>query len=494
MEFERYRWQHAKSRLQGVLGPEVVRHWLEDLELMKISPDKVVLGGLLHEVYCYDLRSNHEALLASVLNEFFPELGPFHNKTFEYLTVRSRPEKPVASHQEAQAEFDFPDLALAEPLPDAPSASAPLDKTPKAFPHSLGDFVICEANELAFRAAESVIAQPGKEFSPLMFFGGSGTGKTHLMQGIVNGLQGNDPKARVLYVTGDDFLGEFVQSIRDQQMGHFRKRYREASALLLDDLHLLKGAKQGQAELEQILQHLRHRGVQVVLNARCAPGEIEGLSESLRLKLESGLMIDLSIPALESRERIATRKALERSMDLPPEVARYLARHIDDSLGRLDGALTRLAAQASLLRQPITLSMAQRALSSWIAPTATGSSSSGASGAAPNESELIVQRVCSMFQVSHQDLTSTQRSGRVLRARQAVILLLKELTQLSLSDIGQQIGRNHSTVHNALRKAQQQLEQDQFFRKQLESLRRDLTPTLSESSERLPLFSRASLR
>ncbi len=493
MEFELTRWEAAKLRLQAILGQDVVRHWLDDLELLKITPGAVVLGGLSHEVYRYDLRSNHEPLLASVLNEFFPELGPFHNKTFEYCLRSARPVTRVPERQSAQAEFAFPDLEEWHAPEEAPVPEVePEAPARPAFALTLGDFVVCEENELAFRAAESIVASPGDAFNPLIIFGAGGTGKTHLLQGIADGLLARNPESRVLYLSGDEFLSDFVQGVREQQMGEFRKRYREVDALLLDELQVLKGAKQGQVELEQTLQALKRQGAQVILAGNQAPAEIDGLSESLRMKLEAGLIVDLGIPTAEARLRIATRKALQRGVELPGEVAEYLAHNISDSLGRLDGALTRLAAQSSLLRQPITLAMAQRALASWINP-GTSHALRPSKHTKSEEAETILYRVCTMFQVTRADLLSTQRGGRVLRARQAVILLLKELTALSLAEIGERIGRNHSTVHNALRKAQQQVEEDQFFRKQVEGLRKDLTSG-SDEEQRLPLFNRASLR
>ncbi len=511
-----HQFNHA---LRQQLNSRTAPPWLEELQLVGIDEHKIVFSGIDHAAYQYDLRRNHQSRLFSVLEEIFPEYAPFYEKHIAFAHCT----KASGQKGSRQIEFEFPEnpssqhshLGVVQDQEKARSAlsseTSNIDKkdhsitsrkitrdSRKGFPHrdssagkhhdfqfSLNTFVAGERNQLASRACRAVTEMPGKAFNPFVIYGVIGAGKTHLLEGIGHELAGSHPSLRVVYVTAEDFLNEFIQCLREKEMARFRKNYRGADLFLLDDLDVLSGARQCQTELLHTLNSLRQRQAQIVITCMEAPGSITGLQEALSSRLESGLAIDVGIPDTSARIEILVRKAQEHGIPLSRELAEFIAVNISGSVGRLEGALIRLGVHASLMNEPLSVELARNNLRDMLCKhyesldPVKHPDKDFEPGSVP---EQVLSRVGAMFQVRPEHLCSRRRDQCTQKARQAAIYLLKETTPLSLSQIGRFLGRTHSTIHSSLGKVHLRMKEDPFFRRQLHQLREEFSPEKSAST------------
>ncbi|MEE2599812.1 MAG: DnaA/Hda family protein, partial [SAR324 cluster bacterium] len=325
-------------------------------------------------------------------------------------------------------------------------------------------------NLLASKACKAVVEMPGVAFNPFIIYGEPGSGKTHLLEGINHELQHYIPEKRTVQVAAEDFLNDFIVHLRMHKMKEFRDRYRKADAFLLDDLQALLPSSKCQTELLHTINALRKKKAQIVIACQVAPTQIEGLNSGLLGRLESGLTVDIGIPDDQTRIEILERKALERSIPLSNDLANFIVKNIKGSIGRMEGVLIRLGVHASLLNQELTIELAKYALKDWLEVTAQNINPSQSGVTSRDETiNKILQRVYVMFQITEEGLLSYKRDRKHSKARQAAVYLIKQLTPLSLNEIGQIVGRNHSTIHATLKKVAVRISSDDFFLKQMQT-------------------------
>ena len=318
-----------------------------------------------------------------------------------------------------------------------------------------------EFNQLACRAADAILDDPGRRFNPCTVFGKSGLGKTRLLQYLRNSLAETHPDFTLRLVSAEEFLNEFVQSLR--------KQYRELDVLLVDGLQILKDAKQAQTELLHTVDTLRTLGRQVVLTSLVPPSKIDGLIEPLAARLEQGMVLEITEPSPADRRVILDQLARQRSLPLPQEVFAYVAETVQGSVGKLEGALLRIEAHVSLMAQPITLELTKQLLQDLVSECPASHEEQRFKAA-----RGILEFLAWKFEVRPEELTSTRRDQKLVRVRQIAVLFLKELTSLSLTEIGELLHRNHSTMHSALARIEKQLKEDSFFRSKLNAIRQEL--------------------
>jgi chromosomal replication initiator protein len=312
---------------------------------------------------------------------------------------------------------------------------------------------------------------PGVAFNPFIIYGESGAGKSHLLEGINYELQQLQPGKQTLQVAAEDFLNDFIVHLRMNKMKEFRDRYRKVDTFLLDDLQALLPSAKCQTELLHTINALRKKKAQIVIASIQAPTQIEGLISGLRGRLESGLTVDIGIPDDKTRIAILESKAVERGIPLSTELAHFIVQHIKGGIGRMEGVLMRLGVHASLLNEELTIDLAKFALKDWLdESTKNKNSAQSNSGVFADETaNRILQRIYVMFQITEEGLLSYRRDRKHNKARQATVFLLKQLTSLSLSEIGKIVGRNHSTIHATLKKVGERMSSDDFFLKQMQT-------------------------
>ncbi|MGN0064814.1 MAG: chromosomal replication initiator protein DnaA [Nocardioides sp.] len=309
-------------------------------------------------------------------------------------------------------------------------------------------FVIGSSNRFPHAAAVAVAEAPGKAYNPLLVYGESGLGKTHLLHAIGHYVRSLYSNAKVRYVSSEEFTNEFINAIRDDRQDRFKRKYRDVDVLLIDDIQFLEGKTQTQEEFFHTFNALHNANKQIVLTSDRSPKRLEALEDRLRNRFEWGLITDVQPPDLETRIAILRKKAAMDRLTAPPDVLEFIASKIQTNIRELEGALIRVTAFANLNRQEVDMTLAEIVLKDLIPE-----------GAEPEITPaLIVAQTAAYFGVSIEDLTGPSRGRHLVLARQIGMYLCRELTDLSLPKIGQQFGnRDHTTVMYAERKINQLL-------------------------------------
>jgi chromosomal replication initiator protein len=352
-----------------------------------------------------------------------------------------RDEAPAASDIAAQRPIDS--IASASPNQAAAATARETRLNPK---YIFETFVIGSSNRFAHAAAVAVAEAPGKAYNPLLVYGDSGLGKTHLLHAIGHYVRSLFTGSRVRYVSSEEFTNDFINAIRDDRASAFQRRYREVDVLLIDDIQFLEGKIQTQEEFFHTFNTLHNANKQIVITSDRPPKRLEALEDRLRNRFEWGLITDVQPPDLETRIAILRKKAATERLTAPPDVLEFIASKIQTNIRELEGALIRVTAFASLNRQPVDLTLAEIVLKDLIPE-----------GAEPEiTAAVIIAQTAAYFGLSIDDLCGSSRSRVLVTARQIAMYLCRELTDLSLPKIGQQFGgRDHTTVMHADRKIRQ---------------------------------------
>lgn len=317
--------------------------------------------------------------------------------------------------------------------------------------YTFDSFVIGSSNSFTAAAAESVVASPAKAYNPLFIYGGPGLGKTHLLHAIGNYALELYPESKVKYISSEEFTNEFINAIASQTFADFQARYREVDFLLIDDIQFLAGKEQTLEEFFHTFNTLHTAQKQVVITSDVAPKELKGFEERVRSRLEWGLMADIQPPSLETRIAILRRKAQAGNLQMPDDVAEFIASNVDSDIRALEGALIRVTAYWSLNHVPATIETAKLAIRDLM----TGK------GAKEITPEMIIDCTAQYFALKPEDLLSANRSRTVVGPRQIAMYLCRELTDLSLPQVGAAFGgRDHTTVMHANKKVAASMKED----------------------------------
>ena len=303
-------------------------------------------------------------------------------------------------------------------------------------------FVEGKSNHLALAAAKQVASNPKGDYNPLFIYGGVGLGKTHLMHAVGNEILQNSPDKRIVYVHSEKFVSDMVKALQLGAMNEFKSFYRNADALLIDDIQFFAGKEQSQEEFFHTFNALLDRNNQMILTCDKYPKEIDGLEERLKSRLGWGLPVVIDPPELETRAAVLLSKASSMGVELPNDCAIYIAQRIRSNIRELEGALKRVAANSRFTNQPIDLSLVKDALKDLFVISAKMVSI-----------ENIQKTVSEYYNIKLSDLLSKRRSRSITRPRQLAMALTKELTNHSLPEIGEAFnGRDHTTVLHACKK------------------------------------------
>ncbi|MBV8056565.1 MAG: chromosomal replication initiator protein DnaA [Deltaproteobacteria bacterium] len=333
---------------------------------------------------------------------------------------------------------------------------------------TFAEFVVGSSNQFAHSAALAVASKPGEKYNPLFIYGGVGLGKTHLATAIGHHLwAAGSRQHRVVFMAAEVFMNELISSIRREKMGEFKEKLRRVDALILDDVHFMAGRERTQEEFFHTFNSLHSEGHQIVLTSDKVPRDIPELEERLRNRFESGLIVDIAAPDLGTRVAIVQKKAALVRLNVPSEVAMYIAQNVSSNVRELEGCLTRLAALTSLNTSSITIDFASQALCDFIR-THTRTQES------KPDIEAIQRTVAEFFHIQLGDLKSKKRTQHIAFCRQVAMYLCRKITGSSFPIIGVHFSRDHSTVIHAFNLIQRRVKNDSAFRFSIDKIEREL--------------------
>ena len=326
-------------------------------------------------------------------------------------------------------------------------------------------FVVGPSNKLAYAASLSVAEHPAKNYNPLLIYGDSGLGKTHLIYAIANVIRKNDPKARIAYVKGDDLTNELVDAIREGKTADMREKYRQADLLLVDDVQFIAGKKQTQEEFVHTFNTLYESGRQIVLTSDRPPSEMTQLEDRLRTRFEWGLLVDVAPPDFETRVAIVKNKAAMLGMTLPDKIANYIAENVTANVRQLEGTIHKILAYKDLLGNEADEETVTRAMqdilkrSSEYIPTP----------------EAILEYICKYYGLEESVIRGQQRVREAVQARQIAMYLIRSMTNSSVVDIGKVFdNRDHSTVLYSIQQVEKKMKKDPAFAETVKEIKTNI--------------------
>jgi chromosomal replication initiator protein len=444
-------WESAQVTLRSMLNPDTYNLWFAPLRAAEAEAGLITLevANDFCEVW---LKDNYLGLLQDVLLQ---AAGRPLKVRFQVGSAKGG-EAGVAESRKARGK-------AADESVERSATNRELVLNPK---YTFDTFVVGNNNSFAHAAALAVAQAPGKSYNPLFFYGGVGLGKTHLLHAIGQHVVSHKKGARVAYVSSEKFTNEYIDAIQNSQLVRFRRRYRLTDVLLIDDIQFLAGKERIQEEFFHTFNALHEAHKQIVLTCDRPASEIQNLEHRLVSRFEWGLVTDLQPPDVETRMAILRKKEKMMGVALPDDIVHFLANRIRTNIRRLEGALIRVASYASLTGRKLTLELVEELLHEILHEE----------GRLTISIDAIQKKVAEHFDLRLADMTSKRRPENIAFPRQIAMFLAREMTEISLSAIGEAFGgRDHGTVLHACRLVRDRMEIDAGVRQTVTHLERQLT-------------------
>lgn len=455
-------WQQCVGRLQDELSAQQFSMWIRPLQaemdgdtLVLYAPNRFVLDWVRDKYI-------------NIINQFFTEqLGSeapklrfdIGSKPAAQRPVQATPAMPRVTTSNKPATRTSFNVNTPEP------AMAANHRSNINLTYQFDNFVEGKSNQLGKAAAMQVAENPGGAYNPLFLYGGTGLGKTHLLHAVGNGIIKNNPNAKVVYMHSERFVQDMVKALQNNAIEEFKRYYRSVDALFIDDIQFFANKDRSQEEFFHTFNALLEGNHQIILTSDKYPKEIDGVEDRLKSRFGWGLTVAIEPPELETRVAILMRKAQESGINLPDEVAFFIAKRLRSNVRELEGALNRVIANANFTGRPITIDFVREALRDLLAL----------------QEKLVTidniqKTVAEYYKIKMADMLSKRRSRSVARPRQVAMALSKELTNQSLPEIGDAFGgRDHTTVLHACRKIAQLREESHDIKEDYANLIRTLS-------------------
>jgi chromosomal replication initiator protein len=466
-------WNNCLSVIKDNVPSISFRTWFEPIVPLKLDNDILTIQVPSPFFYEY-LEEQYIDILRKVIKK---ELGP--DAKLEYNVIMQNNSysnsKPYTVKFPAKNTKEIKNTPVSVPLdtnentiknPFVIPGLKKLDIDSRLNPeNSFDNFIEGECNRLARSAGYAVSKNPGgTAFNPLLIYGDSGLGKTHLAQAIGIEVKALFPEKTVLYVNANKFQTQFVDAIRNNNKNDFLHFYQMIDVLVIDDVHEFAGKEKTQDTFFHIFNHLHQSGKQLILTSDKPPVELQGMESRLLSRFKWGLSADLQAPDFETRMAILKKKTYNDGIDLPEEVLEYISTHISDNIRELEGALISLLAQSTLNKKEITLDLTKEMIDKLIKSTKREISI-----------DYIQKVVCNYYNIGLEQLQSKTRKREIVQARQVAMFFSKTLTKSSLATIGSQIGgKDHATVLHACKTVNNLIETDKRFRLQVDEIEKKL--------------------
>ena len=433
-------WKEVLAICKNQVSDVMYNMWLSPLEFVKFENDTVVflIGAEFKKSIILDkfgqmIRDGFEQILG------FPvEIDILVDKTLGDL-------KNGGVTEQEKKEEHIPEKAN-------PFAAFTFD-----------NFIVGKSNSFAYNMALGVAEEPGTKYNPLLTYGKSGLGKTHLMFAIYNRMKRDNPDAIIIYTTGESFFNELIECITKKNTIVFHNKYRNADALLIDDIQYIQRGDAVQEEFFHTFNILQQAGKQIVMTSDVPPKEMPGLHERLRTRFESGVLADILPPDIDMRKAIIKRKCSQLGVTLSEAVTDFIAQKIKSNVRQLEGTVKKIEAMTKVYGAPPTLEQVQDIIKD-----------------ITNENEpvsvtidKIIDSVSNAFGVTSSDIRSDKRQAEITQARQAAMYIIKEITDLTLKDIGGYFGKNHATVVHSVKQCKEKMEENASYKSTVNNIVRD---------------------
>ncbi len=441
-------WQSVLGEIELSVSHATFTTWFKNTELIDQDETGVVIS--VPNIFAkkqFEVKFNDQVKLVL-------EKNGIKNKQITY-TIQSHNKSNKSSREVTVS----PDAVIkAEPNMGAalpPAVAGGLNPR-----YTFDNFIVGSSNDLAYTASQAVAANPGVKYNPIYLYGGVGLGKTHLMQAIGNEIIKNNPKIRILYVSSETFVNEFLDHIRYKKKG-FSGKYRNVDVLIVDDMQFIAGKEKTQEEFFHTFEHLHHNNKQIIISSDKPPKNIPTLTERLRSRFEMGMAIDIQMPDFETRCAILNAKASLSGFNLKQETVEYLATNIKTNIRELEGVLNQLLAYAEMRGIEPDISTAEGLIGN-VRRTRpqhlTG--------------KQIVERVCKYFQLDINEIKGPKRDKHIVLPRQIAMYLLRSELHFSFPKIAAELGRkDHTTAIHSVEKIEKAIKLDFLIREQVSSIR-----------------------
>jgi chromosomal replication initiator protein len=479
-------WQSALGELELKLSKAHFTTWFRNTFIIEYEADKVIIGvpntftkTWLEKKYHKDIiDALHKITENTTRNLIFrvenkhtePTPVSIPDANFNLQQIKTTP---------STGNIQFPSI---NPINNSAQQSAPIENEYYGFNtdearvqqtynnaintnYTFANFIVGKQNELAHASAQAVASQPGDTYNPLFIYGGVGLGKTHLMHSVGNEIIANNPQARVLYVTCEQFTNDFINSVRYGQAKEFKDRYRNVDVLLIDDIQFISGKEQTQEEFFHTFNALHQANKQIMISSDRPPKSIAKLEKRLLSRLEWGMLVDVGAPDLETRVAILQIKCHKKNLDIPKEILYYIADTVESNVRELEGALNKIIAFHQFKNIEPTLDSCKELLQNYeSAPIKKNLSS-----------KSVIQTVAEYFEIRSEDLLGKSREKRLAFPRQIAMYLFREEMKSSYPAIGEEMGgRDHTTAMHAYTKILEQIKVDEKLKSDIHQIKQRL--------------------
>ena len=407
-----YVWAKVLTHMENLLTPAVISTWFDDAEVVELTEQKLVLCSS---------------------SEFRKDI--IERRCTPYI-------------QDAMKELFQMEVQVQVLLKDELEAYQNRNKKPQFIEYNpqftFDRFIVGPSNRFAHAAAIAVANKPAEAYNPLFIYGPSGLGKTHLLYAIAGEINMHHPDYNIVYIKGDQFTNELIQALQEGRNQEFRNKYRNADLFLVDDIQFIAGKDSTQEEFFHTFNNLYENHKQIVLTSDRPPSELLRLEDRLKTRFEWGLIADINPPDYETRMAIIRNKSRSLGMEMPDEVASYIAENITTNIRQIEGTVKKIKAYWELTGMEINVPNVSRAIKDMY---------KGKADTLPTPS-LIISEVARFHNITEDVIRGTQRNKGSAEARQLAMYLIRKMTNLSLPDIGNEFNRDHSTVIHAVRKVE----------------------------------------
>ena len=335
---------------------------------------------------------------------------------------------------------------------------------PFNFEYTFENFIVGSSNKFAHAACIAVADRPAQAYNPLFIYGPSGLGKTHLLYAITNELKKKIANVRVIYIKGEDFANQLIDSISRQAMNEFRDKYRSCDVLLIDDIHFIAGKTSTQEEFFNTFNALHEAGKQIIMTSDRPPREIKTLEDRLKTRFEWGLIADIQPPDLELRTAIIKKKAELFNVSIPEDVLTFLAENLRSNIRQIEGAIKKLGAKSFLTGRHVTMELARSCISELL----------GGAEPVTVTVDKIFAAVYRKYNIKREEIVSSKRTKEIANARHITVYVIRRITDMSLPNIGKIIERDHSTVISSLDTIEKRMAQNPVFRTEMEEMVKEI--------------------